>query len=143
MRHFFYLVTLWTYKKTYEHNLYRSNLVQGRYMTNFISNVIYSFFVSFGVVLGACIFAGIGAVINNDPPLKTMYDLAASVKIWAVATALGGTFSSFELLEGGLFRGEVKLAIKQVLYILAALIGANLGFNIIKLLDKCGDIWTK
>lgn len=112
-------------------------------MTNFISNVIYSFFVSFGVVLGACIFAGIGAVINNDPPLKTMYDLAASVKIWAVATALGGTFSSFELLEGGLFRGEVKLAIKQVLYILAALIGANLGFNIIKLLDKCGDIWTK
>ncbi|NLP27306.1 MAG: sporulation protein [Clostridia bacterium] len=112
-------------------------------MPVFISNIIYSFFISFGVVLGACTFAGIGAVINNHPPLKTMFDLGASVKIWAVATALGGTFSSFELLEGGLFRGEVKLAIKQVLYILSALIGANFGFNLIKLLEKCGEIWTK
>ena len=111
-------------------------------MTSFISNIIYSFYI-FWCSSWGLYFAGIGAVINNDPPLKTMYDLAASVKIWAVATALGGTFSSLELLEGGLFRGEVKLAIKQVLYILSALLGANLGFNLIKLLEKCGEIWTK
>jgi hypothetical protein len=112
-------------------------------MTNFISNIFYSFFISFGVMLGACTFAGIGAIVNNHPPLKTMLDLAGSIKIWAVATALGGTFSSFQVIEEGLFKGEVRLMIKQIAYILAALIGANIGFYTLKLLERCGELWTK
>lgn len=112
-------------------------------MPSFISNIIYSFFIAFGVMLGACTFAGIGAIINNHPPLKTMFDLASSVKIWAVATALGGTFSSFQVLEEGLFRGEVRLAIKQMLYILAALIGSNAGYSVLKLIKRCGELWIK
>ena len=70
-------------------------------MSNFISNIIYSFLIAFGVIIGASAFAGIGAIINNHPPLKTMLDLASSIKIWAVATALGGTFSSFQIIEEG------------------------------------------
>jgi hypothetical protein len=112
-------------------------------MPTFISNMIYSFFIAFGVMLGACTCAGIGAIINNHPPLKTMFDLASSVKIWAVATALGGTFSSFQVLEEGIFRGEVRLAFKQMLYILAALIGSNTAYTVLKLLKRCGELWIK
>lgn len=112
-------------------------------MSNFISNMVYSFFIAFGVMFGACAFAGIGAIINNHPPLKTMLDLASSIKIWAVATALGGTFSSFQVIEEGLFKGEIRLMIKQIAYILAALFGANIGFYTIKLLERCGDLWAK
>ncbi len=43
-------------------------------MCNFISNMLYSFLIEFGVMVGACSFAGIGAIINNHPPLKTMLD---------------------------------------------------------------------
>ncbi|MCY6959113.1 YtrH family sporulation protein [Clostridium brassicae] len=112
-------------------------------MSNFISSSIYSFLVAFGVILGGSFFGGIGALINNHPPLKTMIDLANSIKIWAVATALGGTFSSFQLIEEGLFRGQITSLLKQIIYILASLIGANLGVRVIKLIQKCGDIWIR
>jgi hypothetical protein len=112
-------------------------------MSFFISNLFYSFFIAFGVMLGASAFAGLGAIINNHPPLKTMFDLASSIKVWAVATALGGTFSSFEVFEEGIFRGEIRLLTKQILYILAALIGANMGFHVVKLLQRCGQLWSK
>lgn len=65
----------------------------------FISNIIYSFLIAFGVIFGASSFAGFGALINNHPPLKTMIDLANSIKIWAVATALGGPFHPLNYLK--------------------------------------------
>lgn len=107
------------------------------------SNILYSFLIAFGIVTGAGVFAGIGAILNNHPPLRTMLNLAGSVKIWAVAAALGGTFSSFEIIEKGLFNGEIKSIVKQMAYILTALLGANLGFGVIRLIQWCGDLWTK
>lgn len=107
----------------------------------FLNNVLYNFLIAFGIIVGASTFAGIGAIINDHPPMKTMIDIADSIKIWAVAVALGGTFSSFEIIEQGLFKGEVKSIIKQVVYILIALVGANAGCSFIKLLQKCGETW--
>jgi hypothetical protein len=112
-------------------------------MTTFFHNVIYSFLVSFGVMVGASISAGVGAVINDHPPLKTMLNVAGSVKVWAIAIALGGTFTSFEVIDKGLFRGEIKSIIKQAVYILMALLGANAGMNFIRLLQRCGELWRK
>ncbi|MGI6777661.1 MAG: YtrH family sporulation protein [Acetivibrionales bacterium] len=109
----------------------------------FLSNVLYNFLIAFGIIVGASTFAGIGAIINDHPPMKTMLDIAGSIKIWAVAVALGGTFSSFEIIEQGLFKGEIKSLIKQVVFILAALIGANTGHSFIRLLQKCGETWIK
>jgi len=50
-------------------------------------------------VVGASIFSGIGALITNHPPYKSMLDVASSIKIWAIAAAMGGTFSSFTVIE--------------------------------------------
>jgi len=97
------------------------------------NNIVNHFLISFGVVVGASVFGGVGAVITNDPPLKAMLDIASSIKIWAVAVTLGGTFSSFAVIEKGLFEGEFKSIVKQAIYVLAALLGANTGYNAIKL----------
>ena len=110
-------------------------------MINFISNIIYSFFIALGVIIGASAFGGLAPIITNQPPLKTIIDLAGSIKIWAVATALGGTFSSFEVLDEGVFKGEIRLVIKQMVYVLVALLGANVGYYLVKLLHRCGQIW--
>ena len=109
----------------------------------FLNNVLYNFLIAFGIVVGASIFAGIRAIINDHPPMKTMPDIAGSIKIWAVAVALGGTFSSFEIIERGILKGEIKSIIKQVVYILIALIGANAGSTFIGLLQKSGETWLK
>lgn len=110
-------------------------------MSMFFCNLLYNFLIAFGVMVGASAFAGIAALINNHPPLKIMFDVADSLKIWAVVVALGGTFSSFQILEQGLLRGEIRSVIKQILYILVALSGANLGYGFIKLIQRCGELW--
>ena len=107
----------------------------------FYTNVANIFFVAFGVVTGASIFAGIGAIMTNHPPLKAMIDIAGSIKIWALVAALGGTVSSFEIIEKGLFEGEFKSIIKQAIYVLSALVGANIGYSVIRLIQRCGTIW--
>lgn len=103
------------------------------------SSMINHFLISFGVVVGASIFGGIGAVLTNDPPLKAMLDIASSIKIWAIAVALDGTFSSFAAIEKGLFEGEVKSIVKQGIYVLTALLGANMGYSVIKLIQRCSE----
>ncbi|KNF07511.1 sporulation protein YtrH [Gottschalkia purinilytica] len=109
----------------------------------FFSNLLYTFLIAFGVVIGASFFAGIGALINNHPPFKTMLDVSSSIKIWAVAVGLGGTFSSFQIIEQGLLKGEIRSIIKQIAFIMSALVGSNLGYFVIKLLEKCGNLWIE
>lgn len=107
------------------------------------SKIIYNFFIAFGVMLGACFFAGLAALILNHPPLKTMIDIGKNIKIWAIAIALGGTFSSFEILEKGILRREVMSVIKQIAYIMSALVGANCGYALLKYLKKISELWIK
>lgn len=108
-------------------------------LSSLFNSMVNNFLISFGVVVGASIFGGVGAVITNDPPLKAMLDIASSIKIWAVAVTLGGTFSSFAVIEKGLFEGEFKSIIKQAVYVLTALLGANMGYKVIKLIQRCSE----
>lgn len=112
-------------------------------VNSFFNNLLYSFLIAFGVVIGASLFAGVGALIINHPPMKTMLEVSKSIKIWAVAVALGGTFTSFQIIEQGLFNGEVKSLIKQIIYILIALIGANVAYSFLKLIQRCAKLWIE
>jgi predicted alpha/beta-fold hydrolase len=104
------------------------------WMPGFVANIILNFFIALGVVLGGSVFGALAATLTNQPPLKTMITVAENIKIWAVAVALGGTFSSFRVLEQGLFKGEIKSLVRQLLYVFFAMGGAQLGYTILYLL---------
>ncbi len=104
-------------------------------MLIFLQNILYNLFISMGVILGGCFFGGIAATFNGHPPLKTMLDLCEKIKIWAIIVALGGTFPSFKMLEVGIFNGDIRGLFKQVIYILSALTGAQLGYRLIYYLE--------
>ena len=112
-------------------------------MSSFYSSVVQNFLIAFGVVIGASLFSGLGALMTNAPPLKVMTDVAGSIKLWAIAASLGGTFTSFVVIEKGLFEGEIKTLIKQAFFILISLTGANVGYEFIRLLQRCSNIWGK
>lgn len=112
-------------------------------MSSFYVSIIQNFLIAVGVVIGASLFSGLSAILTNQPPYKVMVEIANSMKIWAIAASLGGTFSSFTVIEKGIFDGEIKTLMKQALYILVALSGANIGYEIIRLLQRCGTIWGK
>ncbi|MDF2948459.1 MAG: hypothetical protein K0R07_473 [Sedimentibacter sp.] len=112
-------------------------------MSSFYTSIIQNFLIAFGVVIGASLCSGLGAVLTNEPPYKVMVEVANSIKIWAIAASLGGTFSSFAVIEKGIFDGEIRTLIKQALFIIISLTGANMGYEFIRLLQRCGAIWGK
>lgn len=109
-------------------------------MLTFYQNVVYNFFISLGVLLGGCLLGGVAAAVIGHPPLKTMIDLCERIKIWAIIVALGGTFPSFKVLETGIFNGEIRGLVKQMIYILSALAGAHIAYRIIYYLEGSGKL---
>jgi len=99
---------------------------------SFFGALIYHFLVSFGVVLGAACFSGIAAVINDQPPLKAMNDMAGFVKVW-------GSFNSLQMFEKGILRGEIRAMAREVIYIICAMAGANCGSYVLKFVPGFGD----
>jgi len=88
--------------------------------------VIVTFFVAYGIVIGGSITGGIGAFLTERPPLVTMMELAIQLKIWGLVGALGGSFDSFLQIEKILV-GNFSPVLKQLIMILAAFFGAHLG----------------
>lgn len=92
-----------------------------------------------GIILGAALVGSLAAVMVKQPPVGTMLRLAKEIKIWAIVAAIGGTFSTFEVLESGLFQGEVRAVIKQLIYIISALAGTQTGYYILWVLSGEGQ----
>ncbi|GAW91281.1 YtrH family sporulation protein [Calderihabitans maritimus] len=100
-------------------------------MESFGQKLLLIFFTALGVVLGASLIGSLAAVLSAQPPLKTMTKLAYEIKIWAIVAAIGGTFTTIEVLEMGIFEGEIINVIKQFLFIFSAFLGAQVGYSII------------
>jgi len=78
------------------------------------------------------------AVLVKEPPVGTMLKLAQEIKIWAIVAAIGGTFSTFEIFQSGLFQGELRPVIKQLVYILCAIAGTQIGYYLLLLISEEG-----
>ncbi|MBF7083064.1 YtrH family sporulation protein [Desulfallas sp. Bu1-1] len=108
-------------------------------MDTFPNKMFLIFFTSLGIILGAALVGSLAAVFCGEPPVGTMLKLAREIKIWAIVAAIGGTFSTFEVLESGLFQGEVRAVIKQMIYIISALGGTQAGYYLLLLLSGEGQ----
>jgi hypothetical protein len=107
-------------------------------MALLVSQLIVNFFVAFGIVLGGSMLGGIAAVLTLQPPTVQMMTLAEKMKIWAMVTAVGGSIDPIRYIESSFADGHVSLATKQILFIISAFIGAQLGNSLIQLICKGG-----
>lgn len=105
-------------------------------MDTFEHKIILIFFTALGIMLGAVMVGSLAAVLVREPSVAVMLKLARDMKIWAIAAAIGGTFSTFEIFESGLFDGELRAVVKQLFYIVSALAGTQAGYYLI--LALCG-----
>ena len=99
-----------------------------------MKRILLVFFTALGVVLGGSITGALAATIVGDSPLKIMFELSQELKLWAVITALGGTFTTLRVIEGGVFEGKINLLVKQFILLTAAFLGAQLGLWLISIL---------
>lgn len=101
-------------------------------MSTFLSKAILDFFIAFGIVIGGAMVGGVGAVISLQPPTQTMLDVADRIKIWALAAAIGGTIDPMRVIESNFLGGNLSPAIKQILFLLSAFLGAHMGSELVK-----------
>ncbi|MCI1856795.1 MAG: YtrH family sporulation protein [Sporolactobacillus sp.] len=95
-----------------------------------------NFSIAFGVIIGGCIVGGIGAYFAGQPVFSEMNRLAATMRIWAVVTAIGGTFDTIENLERGVLSGSLSEVGRQILLIICAMAGAHSAGLIIRWLTQ-------
>lgn len=100
-------------------------------MVSELEKIFIYFFVALGIVVGGSILGGVGYMLTKQPPMYKMEGLAEQLKIWGLVGALGGTFDSFMQIER-VFEGAFSPILKQIIYILSAFAGAQLGETIIK-----------
>jgi hypothetical protein len=101
-------------------------------MSTFLTKAVIDFFVAFGIVLGGALIGGIGAVMALQPPTQSMLEIAGRIKIWALAAAVGGTIDPMRVIESNFFDGNISPAIKQILYLMFAFLGAHIGAEIVR-----------
>ncbi len=96
-----------------------------------MNRIIPVFFIALGVVIGGSFVGSIGGVIIKQSPLKIMLDIADDLKLYAIISAIGGTFTNLRMLEGVLFKGDLLIIFQQFLILLSAFFGAQLGYWLI------------
>ncbi|WP_106766399.1 YtrH family sporulation protein [Paenibacillus faecalis] len=101
-------------------------------MNVFLSKAIVDFFIAFGIVVGGAMVGGVGAVLSLQPPTQTMLDVADRIKFWALAAAVGGTIDPMRVIESNMLGGNLSPAIKQILYLVFAFLGAHMGSELVK-----------
>lgn len=98
--------------------------------------MVLDFLIALGVVVGGALVGALAAILTNRPPLHLMVDLAERLKIWALVSALGGTFGTIRALESGLFGGQLGVVARQSTIVLSAFLGAHLGYLLITYLAR-------
>lgn len=101
-------------------------------MREFMINLAIDFLVAFGIVVGACMLAGIGSVLTLQAPSYKMLELAGRIKIWAMVAAVGGTIDPIRVIETNFLEGHLSPAFKQITYFISAFAGAHAGTVLIK-----------
>jgi hypothetical protein len=102
----------------------------------FFPSFIQSYFIALGVLLGGSLIGGFASFLTGQPLLTAIYRLSGLLRIWAIVAAIGGTFDAVYSFERGLFNGETKDIIKQLLLIMSALGGAQTGALLINWLTQ-------
>lgn len=74
--------------------------------------------------LGGALLAAAGAALTGGHPVRTLLRWGDELRFWGVLAALGGSFEPLRHIEAGLFGLQLKLLVKEVLVVLAALVGA-------------------
>jgi glycerol uptake facilitator-like aquaporin len=101
--------------------------------------MVMYFGVSFGVVIGGSMLSGIAAVLTLQSPSEKMLYISENIKIWAMVAAVGGTIDPIRYIEINVSEGHLNPAIKQILYIVVAFVGAQMGTSLIQMICKGGN----
>ncbi len=101
-------------------------------MDDFWMQMVLSFFMSLGMLLGGSVLGALGALLAGGYPATTMLDLADQLKTWAAVAALGGTFATIKMIDSVLWGQQTAAIFRHMSLVVAAFGGAQLGYLLVE-----------
>lgn len=100
-------------------------------LERFLGKLICIFLTALGMIVGGTLIGSISAVFTGQGPFRTMAELAHDLKIWAAVAAIGGAFTSLQVLESSILEGQLTAGIKQLGFLFSAFAGAHAGYLLV------------
>lgn len=60
-----------------------------------------------------------------------MLVIAKPIKLWAIVAAIGGTFTTIQVIDSTVWSGEIRLLLHQLTMIVSGFLGASVGYWIV------------
>lgn len=92
------------------------------------AGILGSFLVAMGVTLGGSLSGAAASLLTGGHPMDRLQYLAGELRLWGILVALSGSFEPLRNLEQGLLGGQVRVLARQVVLLLAAMLGAHLAY---------------
>lgn len=96
------------------------------------AKLLGEFLIALGVTVAGSLSGAAASLLTGGHPMDRLRFLADEMRLWGVLVAMSGSFAPLRGLEQGLFAGESRVLLRQVLSLLAAMVGAHLGYALLQ-----------
>jgi hypothetical protein len=94
--------------------------------------LLSSFLVALGVTLGGSLSGAAASLLVGGHPMDRLRFLADEMRLWGILVAMSGSFEPLRGIEQGIFAGQGRALLRQVVLLLVAMLGANLGYYLLQ-----------
>lgn len=94
--------------------------------------LLANFMIALGVTLGGSLSGAAASLLVGGHPMDRLRFLSEDLRLWGVLVAVSGSFEPLRNLEQGLFFGQGRALFRQVLLLVVAMAGSNLGYFLLQ-----------
>lgn len=97
-----------------------------------IGKVIGIFMIALGVTLAGSLSGAAASLLVGGHPMDRLRFLSDEMRLWGILVAVSGSFEPLRNLEQGLFAGQLWVLMRQILFILVAMVGGHVGYVLLQ-----------
>lgn len=94
--------------------------------------LLSNFLVALGVTLVGSLGGATASLLVGGHPIDRLRYLADEMRLWGVLVAVSGSFEPLRNIGQGLFAGQTRLLVRQILFLLVAMLGAHIGYILLQ-----------
>lgn len=98
----------------------------------FAAKLLSNFLIALGVTLGGSLSGAAASLLSGGHPLDRLRYLSEDLRLWGILVAVSGSFEPLRHLEQGLLFGQGRALFRQVVALVVAMAGANVGYFLIQ-----------
>lgn len=97
-----------------------------------LGQILSNFLIAMGITLGGALSGAAASLLVGGHPLDRIRFLSDELRYWGILVAVSGSFEPLRNLEQGLFAGQMRVMLRQIVYLLVAMLGAHVAYLLLQ-----------